>query len=161
LIRTPRLLLRPYAVDDFEPYAAIVCSSAGLSREDAWNRLLRYIGHWSSFHYGLFAILDGGRLVGETGFARFGRGLGEAFDASPEASWTIAAERRHQGLAYEASLHAHGWFESNHPRQRTVCLVEPGNAASISLAGKLGYRPFATAHYRDRPFVQMERTVQA
>ncbi|MBW3618503.1 MAG: GNAT family N-acetyltransferase, partial [Proteobacteria bacterium] len=102
--------------------------------------------------------IETGCFVGETGHARFGRGLGEMFDEWPKASWTIVAALRNRGLAYEAALSAHPWLEARRSETRTVCLVEPGNAASVRVAQKLGYQPFATATYRNLSLVQMERS---
>src|SRR3546814_2786705 len=42
-----------------------------LSPEDAWNRLLRYAGHWTLLGYGIFAVVEkaSGRFIGEIGRA--------------------------------------------------------------------------------------------
>ena len=162
MISSPRLALRPYRIEDFEAYSEMVAAS-GLTREDAWNRLLRYIGHWEVFGFGLFAALDGqtGVLVGEAGLARFGRNLGPAFDEAPEASWTVAPAARGRGLASEAAEHAHAWFEGAFGRKRTVCLVDRENAASMRVAAKLGYTAFSETTYRGTSFVMLERSVSA
>ncbi|HBC7422113.1 GNAT family N-acetyltransferase [Serratia marcescens] len=99
-IETERLILRPHNLADFDAWYAMFTdkelfkfiSAPNLSPEDGWNRLLRYIGHWSVFGYGLFAIFRkvDGQFLGETGLADFHRGLGNDFDGSPEAAWIIA-----------------------------------------------------------------------
>src|SRR3546814_10368251 len=86
MFETPRLILRPHNLGDFEPYCAMnsdpdvlrFIAAAPLSREDAWNRLLRYAGHWALLGSGLSAVIEKqtGRYVGETGLAAFQRGLG-------------------------------------------------------------------------------------
>jgi RimJ/RimL family protein N-acetyltransferase len=37
------------------------------------------------------------------------------------------------------------WFESEHGRQRIVCMTAPDNAPSISLAARLGFTPMREA----------------
>jgi RimJ/RimL family protein N-acetyltransferase len=41
--------------------------------------------------------------------------------------------------------------------KRTVCLIDPGNAPSLALAAKLGFRRFADARYKGRDSVLLER----
>lgn len=95
MIDTERLTLtKPSLVDFNESYAmssdAAVAEFIGgkpATKEDAWNKLLRNIGHWTTFGYGIFTVREkvGGGFVGEVGLAHFSRGLGEAFDPFPEA----------------------------------------------------------------------------
>ncbi|KQT47473.1 acetyltransferase [Aureimonas sp. Leaf454] len=168
MIETPRLLLRPYALDDFEAYAALVVDPAvtrlfggqPMSREDAWNRLLRYAGHWALLGYGMFAIFErgSGRHVGETGLLDFGRGLGDGFDPYPEAAWLLGGASHGRGYATEAAEAVHAWFAGIHGAGRTVCIIERGNDSSLKVADKLGYQPFDETVYRDKSFVMLERT---
>lgn len=167
MIETPRLLLRPYALHDFDAYFAFVGDPAfadilggnPMSREDAWHRMLRYAGHWALFGYGLFAIFERetGRHVGETGLADFHRGLGDQFDAAPEAAWIIAKDRHGIGYAVEAAGAAHDWFDAAIGTMRTVCIIQPDNAASLRLADKLGFTIFGSADYRQKAFAMLER----
>lgn len=167
MIETPRLLLRPYTLADFKDFAALVVDPAvirlfggkPMPREDAWNRLLRYAGHWALLGYGMFAICDreSGRHLGQTGLADFGRGLGGSFDPYPEAAWLFGGESHGRGYATEAASAAHGWFQEVHGAQRTVCLVERGNEASLKVAAKLGYQPFDQTFYRETTFIMLER----
>ena len=111
-IETERLTLARPTLADFEDSQAML-RDAGvmafiggkpLSREDAWNKLLRNIGHWTAFGYGIFTVRekDGGRFVGEVGIAHFARGFGPAFDLFPEAAWILAAQGHGKGYATEA-----------------------------------------------------------
>lgn len=167
MIETPRLLLRPYSLGDYDAYVALTADPAvvplfgnqPMSREDAWNRLLRYAGHWALFGYGLFAVFEreSGRHLGETGLADFHRGLGPSFDPDPEAAWVFAGAHHGQGYAGEAAAAAHRWFAETHGAARTVCIIRPDNASSLRVAEKLGYRRFGSTIYRDVPFEMMER----
>ena len=167
MIVTERLLLRPYALTDFAPYHAMTSDPAvarfiggePLSAEDAWNRLLRYAGHWSLLGYGLFAVLvrDSGEYVGETGLADFHRGLGERMDGADEAAWVFRREAQGHGYGTEAALAAHRWYDKERGRRRTVCLIHPDNLASMKLAARLGYRRFGDCTYRGQPAVMLER----
>src|SRR5262245_53530094 len=121
MIETPRLLLRPHRVDDFEGYAALLAEAEpatsyalpSFSREDAWARLLRFIGHWTVFKYGLFLAEDraSGRIVAEIGIARFERAVDPRCEGMPEAGWRVAQRMRGRGVAKEAMAATLAWFD--------------------------------------------------
>jgi RimJ/RimL family protein N-acetyltransferase len=164
---TERLILRAFRNDDFEAYrdlfgdpSTLRYSERGpLTPEEAWTRLLRQIGHWSTLGYGMFAVEEkaSGRLVGEVGLGDFRRQLGARFDPAPEAAWTIAGWARSRGYAAEAALGALSWIESRLRTDRTVCLIHAGNRASLKVAAKLGYAAFGRLRYRGYPALLFER----
>lgn len=130
-----------------------------LSPEDAWNRVMRYAGHWSLLDYGIFAVIEKetGRYIGETGLADCHRGLGEDFDRSDEAAWVFSGDAQGRGYAIEAAKAAHGWYGTQRDRARTVCLIHPDNHLSLKLADKLGYRVFGEQSYKGYPTLMLER----
>lgn len=166
MIETTRLLLRPYALDDFRPYHAMLQEpavyrhlDAPMPEQDAWFRILRWAGHWHLLGYGLFAVLDRatGQFVGETGLGAFHRGLGSDFDGDDEAAWVFSGAVHGTGTALEAAQAAHDWYDANRGRDRTVCIIDPDNIASIRLAEKLGYRPYGEAAVKGRPVIKFQR----
>jgi RimJ/RimL family protein N-acetyltransferase len=168
MIETERLVLRQNQLEDFEQAYAIYSDPEVVrhigngkpgTQQDVWFRLLRFVGHWQLLGYGMFAIVDkeSGRMVGETGFADFKRGLGDDFDRFPEAAWILASDMHGKGYALEAATAAHRWFEDNHGTQRTVCIIDPPNTASIRLAGKLGYRLIDERPFREATVLAFER----
>ena len=167
MLQTDRLLLRPYTLEDYNPYLAM-CSDEEvvrylggqvLSPEDAWNRVLRYAGHWSLLGYGVFAVFELAtkKYIGETGICDFHRGLGRSFDQAGEAAWVFSRQSRGRGFAFEAANAAHNWFYQLKGESRTVCLIHPENQSSFRLADKLGYREFGKATYKDSSVVMLER----
>lgn len=126
---------------------------------DCWNRLLRYVGHWSINGYGLWALdaLETGDYIGDVGFFEGRRGLGERFDAAPEAGWVLLPAGHGKGYAREAMRAALRWGESVHGWRRTVCMIDPENLASLRTADALGYRSFGTRTYRGAELVVLER----
>lgn len=166
LIETPRLILRPVAIGDFEDTHAMgsdpdVVRYIGkpATREESWHKLLRHIGHWAAFGHGLFAVRDAasGVFLGQTGLADFHRGLGARFDPVPEAAWIFARAAHGRGIATEAVAAVHDWFAAQVGAPRTVCIINPENLASARVAAKLGYMPFGTATYHDRDVVMYAR----
>ena len=164
MITTDRLLLRPYEIGDYETYVTLAGQEqrgsllSVFSREDCWHRLLRFIGHWSAFGWGLFAVFDrDGSYLGETGLADFHRGLGEDFDTSPEGAWNFLPAAQGKGVAFEATRAAHDWFAREHGPRRTVCMIQPVNVASIRLAERLGYSAFRDADYKGMKLRLFER----
>lgn len=156
-IHSDRLILRPYGVDDLEAYTGMVADpvvmrflgAPPLSTQDAWARLLRYIGHWSIFGFGPFAVFDrmDQAFVGETGFMDFRRDIAPKLDAVPEALWLFTSAAHGKGYAFEAADRAHRWLTERHAPETTQCIISPENMASIRLAEKLGYRLLDTPLY--------------
>jgi RimJ/RimL family protein N-acetyltransferase len=168
-IETERLILRPYTLADYQPYLAM-CSDPVVTRflggqafsaEDAWNRLLRYAGHWSLLGYGLFAVIEKstGDYIGETGLANFRRGLGENFDNFGEASWTFSTRVHGLGIAFEAADAAHRWYTDRMVEWRTVCLIHETNTSSLKMAERLGYTEFGEKVYRGQPMIMLQRSI--
>jgi RimJ/RimL family protein N-acetyltransferase len=171
MINTNRLILRPHQIADFEQYANIWMQTSTaninapnarpLSEEESWARLLRQMGHWSTFGFGPFVVLDGGtkHIVGEAGFAVCKRGISPSFDGAPEAMWRIDVNRQGKGLATEAMLVAASWLDVHQKFPRTVCMIDLLNVASKRVAAKLEFKEFSSALYRDNPVLLFERTV--
>jgi RimJ/RimL family protein N-acetyltransferase len=157
-IETPRLLLRPPVAGDLAALAALwaqpqvtaFISGAPSTREESWARLLRYIGHWEACGYGFFAITDKrtGAYLGECGFADFKREITPPLDAYVEAGWILDPASWGEGYASEAMEAAIGWHERRADAPALACIIAPGNAASLRLADKLGFRPGGEATYR-------------
>ncbi len=166
-IETERLLLRPHAIEDFDALRAMIrdpevmrhITSSLPSDEDIWNRLLRYIGHWTAFGFGIFAVIERetGRCIGGAGFADFRRGLGDAFAASPEGAWVFARDAHGRGIAFEATQAMHTWFDAQPFGGRSVCIIDPDNAPSRRLAARLGYVETGPTVYGDSTTLMFER----
>jgi RimJ/RimL family protein N-acetyltransferase len=173
-LRSERLVLRAHRLDDFERLAAmwahpVVVTHFGgkpFNREDSWNRLLRYVGHWQMLGYGLWAVTlphedvhlgDVGFLHGERdGLAPFG---------CPEAAWSFHPEAQGQGYASEAVACALAWADRQAvgPQPlfaRTVAMINPPNAASIAVARRCGFAITGEALYRDEAVGLWERTAR-
>jgi RimJ/RimL family protein N-acetyltransferase len=166
-IRTERLRLRPHRRDDAErvvelwqdPVVVHHFGGQPVAAEDCWNRLLRYVGHWAVNGYGLWAVeeLESGRFVGDVGLFEGRRGLGERFDTAPEAGWVLLPIGHGKGYAREAMNAALRWGESEHRWPRTVCMIDPENAASIRTAEALGYLEYDRRDHRGKELVLLER----
>jgi len=167
MIETERLILSIPTIDDFESFHAMLAESdvyrflgnAPCPRPESWTKMLRSIGHWKAFDYGIFSVREKatGLYIGETGIGHFQRDLGAGFDPYPEAAWVFAAAGQGKGYATEAADAAHRWFVGLKGEQRTVCIIDPENAPSIRLAEKRGYRAFATHAYRGQTVTAFER----
>ena len=165
-IETGRLRLRPYGLGDLAARSAMTADEEAMrfvngpqGPQENWFRLLRYAGHWALLGYGLFAVEEraSGRFVGELGLADFRRGLGDDFDAAPEAAWILARWGWGRGFGTEAMAAAIAWHEQAFGRSRTVCIIAPDNTPSLRLAEKLGYAPFREGCYHDHPVILHER----
>ncbi|MDP3474759.1 GNAT family N-acetyltransferase [Hydrogenophaga sp.] len=167
MIETPRLTLRLPVPADVEgihqmrsdPDVVRYVGGKIISREEAWQRLLRSAGHWSLLGYGFFMVIEraSGRLVGEVGLMQAQRGLGERFDPFPEAGWLFRRDAQRKGYATEAVKAAHDGFFASRPPQRTVCIIDPDNTASLAVARKLGYTAFGQTRYRESIVMMLER----
>jgi RimJ/RimL family protein N-acetyltransferase len=166
VIETARLVLRAHRVADFEDLALMWADPAvlqfiggvGSERRDSWMRLLRYGGCWPLFGYGYWAVRDkaSGRYAGDVGFAQLFREIEPSIDGLPEGGWVFSPWAHGQGLASEALAAALGWLDAQ-GHARSVCLIDPGNAASLRLAGRHGYGEAQSVRFRDADNVLLTR----
>jgi RimJ/RimL family protein N-acetyltransferase len=167
ILTTPRLTLRPHDVGDYEDLLAtwtdpvVVKYFGGVpsTPEEVWARLLRYGGMWPMLGYGYWSVREtaSGRFVGEVGLAEFRRNVTPSLVGTPEAGWVLASWAHRRGLAREATEAIFAWADTQLGARRTVCVIDPDNAASLALAARLGFKVFAEPLYRGRPTVLLER----
>ena len=61
------------------------------------------------------------------------------------------------GIATEAVAAVLRWGDAHLDSDRTVCIVDPGHAASIRVAEKNGYGEFEQTIYMGRPALLLDR----
>lgn len=166
VIETSRLILRQNRPSDLEDRIAITGDPEFMryiggahDRQENWARLMRHIGHWAVFGFGLFAIEEkgSGKYLGNVGLAHFERGLGADFDPYPEAAWMIAQWAEGKGYASEAMTAVLGWHERKFGAGQQVCIIDPDNAASLRLAARLGFHAFREGENRGRTVLLHKR----
>jgi len=166
-IDTARLTLRGHRLDDFAELAAmwsdpIVTRHIGgrpFTEEEIWARLLRYIGHWMVMGFGYWAVRErtSGRFVGDVGLADHRRAIAPPLGDDPEMGWVLAPWAHGQGYATEAVRAVLDWAATRFGARRTVCIIDPGNSASIRVAEKSGYRQIGVATYHGDPTLVFAR----
>ena len=171
VLETPRLTLRSHRLEDFAAFAAMwadltvvrYIGGEPLSEQDAWTKLLRYVGHWSVMGFGYWAVEEKttGRFLGALGFANFKRAIQPSLGNTPEAGWIFSPAAQGQGFATEALRAALAWGEPRFDHSKTVCLINPENLASIRLAEKFGYEETRRVVYKDRPAILFSRLRRA
>lgn len=131
-----------------------------LSQEEAWTKLLRNAGHWAWMDFGYWVIEDKatGTYLGETGFADYKRNLESSARGLPEMGWILVSAAHGRGIGTEAVSAAVAWGDARFGR--TCCIVEPGNAASIRLAEKVGFGELERTSYHGSEIVVFDRTDQ-
>ena len=167
VIETPRLRLRAHRLDDLPAYQAlwadpiVVQFTAGVPQtaEEVWQRYLRSSGHWAVLGYGYWAVeeKEGGRMVGEVGFADLHREMSPSLDGMPEAGWIMSPTVHGKGYATEAVQAIHDWGNAHFGRVRTCCIISPENEPSLRIAQKTGYREIAQTIYHDHPVIVLHR----
>ena len=166
-LETPRLRLRPHRLDDFERYAAMwtepqvvrFIGGKPMSREAAWIRFLRQIGLWRYLGFGFFALenRDSGAFVGEAGFHDLRRTIAPSNAGTMEAGWALVPAMQGRRLAEEAMRAAIAWADRAQPGPRMTCIIQVGHAASLRVAAKLGFAPYAETTYHGDPVTMLER----
>jgi RimJ/RimL family protein N-acetyltransferase len=166
-LETERLRLRPYRLDDFEDYATMWADPAVVrfiggtpfTREQSWTRFLRQIGLWRLLGFGFFVLEDRstGAFAGEAGFHDLRRPITPSIEGTMEAGWVVVPALQGRGLAEEAMRSAIAWAAANGTGTRLTALIDPGNAASLRVAAKLGFRALTETTYHERPIILLER----
>jgi len=166
-INTARLTLRAHRLADFDEYAAMwgdpevtrYIGGKPFTREECWTRFLRQPGHWAVMGFGYWVVREKAtnRFVGEVGFLDLKREMTPSLEGLPEAGWVLAPWSHGKGFATEAVRAIQGWITDALDPDRTVCMIDEGNVASIKVAQKCGYEEWTRATFRTQPVILFER----
>ncbi len=166
-IETSRLVLDAHRREDFEALCALWADPQVVrhiggrpsTRHESWQRLLRYHGYWPLLGYGFWAVREkaGGRYIGDIGFHDVCREIEPSIFGIPEAGWVLAPSAHGQGFANEALAAALSWLDTEAAHPASVCLIAPGNAASIRLADRHGFGGRRTVRFMNEDTLLFQR----
>lgn len=157
-LETVRLLLRGHRLSDYancielwtDPRVTKYIGGKPLTGEEAWARLLRYVGHWALLGFGYWAIEDKttGAFVGEGGFQENQRDIEPSLKGMLETGWVFLPRAHGKGYATEAVQAMHAWKDVNLPEKKLCCIIDEPHTASLRVAQKCGYRQTARTSYK-------------
>ncbi|RYC27849.1 GNAT family N-acetyltransferase [Ciceribacter ferrooxidans] len=140
-IQTERLMLRQWREEDFEASAQFWADAGNMAfvggpipREDAWRRMLYFIGHWQLRGFGFFVVVDSatGEMAGYCGAQR------PMDKLEPELGWGVFPGFQGRGYATEAMHAVLGFAFSQLGWTTAISLIADDNLASRAVARKLG-----------------------
>jgi RimJ/RimL family protein N-acetyltransferase len=131
--------------EDLESYARIfgdpevaryLGNGRPLERSDAWRSLAFHLGHWALRGFGMWAVEEKAsrRLVGRVGFFQ-----PEGWPGF-ELGWALGREHWGKGYATESARRALAHAFTEMGREHVISIIDPGNLASLKVAGRLGER---------------------
>ncbi len=166
-IETDRLVLDGHRAEDFEALCALWAEPEVVrhiggrpnTRHECWMRLLRYSGFWPLLGYGFWAVREKAtcRFMGDLGFHDVCREIEPSIFGIPEAGWVLAPWAHGHGFAGEALAAALGWLDAETEHASSVCLISPGNEASVRLAGRYGFGGQTIARFMDQDTLLLRR----
>jgi RimJ/RimL family protein N-acetyltransferase len=142
-IETPRLLLRPPRLEDFDAYAAFAADAEAsrfiggtAPRSTAWRGFMTLAGAWHLQGFSMFSVIckASGEWIG-----RVGPWLPDGWPGT-EVGWSIVRSRWRQGYATEAATAAIDWAFANLGWREVIHVIDTDNLPSQALARKLGSR---------------------
>lgn len=130
-----------------------------LTREEAWTRFLRAVGHWAVRGYGYWVVRERatGRVVGDAGLADLQRESEPSYRGEPEAGWALLPWAQGRGYATEAVQAVLAWADAALPAPRVVCIIDPNHAASLRVAARCGFTAVTRAQYAGSEVTLFER----
>jgi RimJ/RimL family protein N-acetyltransferase len=140
-LETERLVLRPTAAEDFEPWAALMADAEAArhiggqqGRHAAWRGFLTMVGAWHIQGFGMFSLVEkaSGRWVG-----RVGPWFPEEWPGT-EIGWTLPRSVWGRGYATEAATAATDWAFDHLGWTEVIHSIAPDNTASQHVAMRLG-----------------------
>jgi RimJ/RimL family protein N-acetyltransferase len=171
VIDTPRLRLRAHRPDDLDasfamwsdPDVTRFIGGRPFTREEVWGRLLRYSGMWAFMGHGFWAVeeKETGQMIGDVGIMEARRDIVPSFEGEPEVGWSLSPRVHGRGYATEAVGAALAWADAQLAVSTLVCIVSPGNAPSLRIAQKFGFRERIRTAYHGEPTIQFERSAPA
>ena len=141
-LETPRLLLRPPRMEDFDAWAAFLDDEVATQfigrqpRSLAWRTFMCMCGAWAMTGVAMFSVIEKstGRWVGRLG-PWHPEGWPEA-----EIGWGIAREHWGKGYASEGAAAAMDYAFDVLGWDHVIHCIDPENVASIGVARRLGSR---------------------
>lgn len=138
-LTTERLALRAPRIEEFATYRDVMTGPRAkyigeYDAKSAWREFAAGIGHWALFGYGTLHIerTDDGALVGEVGL------LNHEEYPEVELGWTLFDGFEGHGYAAEAARGLKDWAFATHGFDTLVSYIDAENAASISVAKRIG-----------------------
>jgi len=147
-ILTPRLLLRPTQMPDFEGWASFMADpeatrflGGAQPRALAWRGFMTMAGAWNLQGFAMFSVLEraSGRWVG-----RLGPWMPDGWPGT-EVGWGIIRACWGQGYALEGAAAAIDWAFDELGWSDVIHVIDSKNAASQAVARKLGSKLTGTA----------------
>lgn len=157
-IETPRLILRPTAPEDFEPWAAFMADTDASKfvggpqpRSTAWRGFLSMAGAWAIQGYAMFSVIEkgSGKWIG-----RLGPWVPEGWPGL-EVGWGLAREAWGKGYATEGATAAIDWAFDTLGWSEVIHCIAPDNVASQAVAQRLGSRKLRSTNL-PAPFEAMQ-----
>jgi len=148
-LETARLILRPTAPEDFEPWAAFMADEettrhlGGVQlRSVAWRGFLTMAGAWSMQGHSMFSVIEKatGRWVG-----RLGPWTPEGWPGT-EVGWGIVRDAWGRGYATEGAAAAIDWAFDSLGWTEVIHCIGPANVASQNVARRLGSSLLRNGH---------------
>ena len=178
VLETDRLILRPLTVDDLDGLATMYADAevrrhfpeGTLTRDETREELEWIVDvYYRRYGYGLWATVlrETGTLIGRCGLLPWavvpGRPGGLTLEAAPEdpteatrieveVAYLLAREHWHRGLGSEAARAIVTYAFRTLRLPRLICLVDPGNEASLRVAANAGFVPVGDVHIGDDVF---------
>lgn len=139
-LTTDRLTLRPLRWEDFADYAAFLATDRAWGMggphglRTAWEYFCNDTAQWVLFgHGGLMIVPNGSDApVGQVAVCH-----GPIFP-EPELGWFLYAGQEGKGYASEAARALRDWAFDVRGLVTLVSYIDPGNAASVRLAERIG-----------------------
>ena len=140
-LATGRLILRPPAAEDFEPWAALMADEASARfiggvqpPAVAWRGLAAVTGAWTLRGFSMFSVVErtSGRWIGRVG-PWFPHGW-----PGQEVGWGLLRDAWGRGYAQEAAAACLDWVFDELGWPKVIHCIDPANAPSIALARRLG-----------------------
>ena len=167
VIETARLRLRAHRREDLpdcvamwaDPNVVRLITGKPSTEQQTWARLLTYLGHWETmgFGYWLAQERESGAFVGEVGLADFKRDVAPWMRGLPDIGFALASRFHGRGFATEAAQSVLAWADANLEFDRTLCVIDPANAASLRVAEKCGYEIIERGMYNEQPTLFLAR----
>ena len=142
-LETERLILRPPAPEDFDPWAEFMADEEAsrfiggpLVRAASWRGFCSMAGAWAMFGFAMFSVVEksSGRWIG-----RLGPWVPEGWPGT-EVGWGVVREAWGKGYATEGATAAIDWAFDHLGWTEVIHCIDPENTASQRVAQRLGSR---------------------